>query len=184
MSVEENKRTLTVEMAQGAGFDHAGYANLEKMKFLPEIHAMCAANRCGKYNKSWACPPACGTLEEIKQRVLSYDYGMILQATEQMEDDYDWEAIQKASKRCGDSLRVLAKQLKSMGKDVLAMGMNGCDRCETCTYPDAPCRFPEELSPSMEACGLFVSRECEKAGLKYKYAPQTMTINATIFVKE
>ncbi len=184
MYIEIEKRTLTVEMAEKAGFSHAGYADIEKMKFLPEVRKMCSVNKCGKYGTNWACPPACGTLEEIKSRVNEYDYAMILQATEEMEDDYDWEAIQKAGKRCGDSLKVLTKQLRGLGKEVLPMGAGGCSKCDKCTYPDNPCRYPDELNHSMEACGLVVSRECEKAGMKYTYGPQTMTINATIFIKE
>ncbi len=158
MDIKPGERTLTIDMAYDAGFDHAGYADIEKMEFLPEIRGMCEANRCGKYGKRWSCPPACGSLDEVKSQVLSYDYGMILQATEKMEDDYDWDAIQLAIKRCRDSLAIVAKRLKDIGKDVLAMGMDGCSRCESCAYPDSPCRFPEELSPSMEACGLFVSK--------------------------
>ncbi len=184
MYIEIGKRKATLEIAEKSGFDHVGYADINKMEFLSEIHDMCKVNKCGKYNTRWACPPACGTLEEISARVKSYDYAMILQATEEMEDDYDWDAIQKASSRCGKSLRILAKELREMGLDILAMGTNGCSKCEKCTYPEAPCRYPEELAPSMEACGLFVSRECEKAGMKYTYGPQTMTFNATIFVKE
>ncbi len=185
MSNSEQNRTLTVEMAIKAGFSHAGYAEIAKMDFLPEIRDMCAVNKCGKYNTNWACPPACGTLSEIRERVDAYDYAMILQATEEMEDDYDWEAIERAGKRCTESLNVLAKQLRDMGVKVLPMGAGGCSKCGgNCTYPDAPCRFPEELNHSMEACGLFVSRECEKANMKYTYGPQTMTMNATIFVKE
>ncbi len=184
MYIELEKRTLTAEMAESCGFDHVGYCDPEKMEFMSEIHDMCAANKCGNYNKKWACPPACGSLEEISAKVKSYDYGMILQCTEQMEDDYDWDAIQKANVRCGDALQTLAKKLRTMGYNILAMGTNGCSKCTSCTYPDAPCRFPEELAPSMEACGFFVSHECEKAGMKYTYGPQTMTYNATIFIKE
>ncbi len=184
MFIEMSKRALTIQMAEDAGFSHAGYAEIEKMEFLEEIRDMCAVNKCGKYNTNWACPPACGTLEEIKERISMYDYAMILQATEEMEDDFDWEAIQRASKRCGDSLHKLTRQLRDMGKTVLPMGAGGCSKCDKCTYPDSPCRYPDELNHSMEACGLFVSRECEKAGIKYFYGAQTMTINATIFIKE
>ncbi len=184
MYIEDSQRTLTIKMATEVGFDHAGYADISKMEFLPEIREMCKDNRCGKYGKSWACPPACGTLHEIKNRILQYDYGMILQATEKMEDDYDWDAIQLAIRRCKDSLSTLSQRLRDMGKDIVAMGMDGCSRCSSCTYPDSPCRFPDELSPSMEACGLFVTAECERVGIRYNYGPQTMTINATIFIKE
>ncbi|MFI3325830.1 MAG: DUF2284 domain-containing protein [Clostridia bacterium] len=184
MFIEENKRTLTQEMAKEAGFDHFGYTTIENLEFLPDVRGMCADNRCGKYGTNWACPPACGTLEEIAERVKAYDYAMILQSTEQMEDDYDWDAIQKAGKRCGESLRKLNKQLQNLGVKTLPMGAGGCSKCEKCTYPDAPCRFPDDLIHSMEAYGLFVTGECRKAGMKYTYGPQTMTINATILVKE
>ncbi len=184
MHIEDNDKTLTVEMAEDAGFSYAAYAEIDKMEFMPQVRDMCAANKCGKYNKCWACPPACGTLDELKAKVSEYDYAMILQATERMEDDYDWEAIEKASIRCGKSLERLTKQLRAMGKNVFPMGNGGCSRCDECTYPDAPCRFPEDLNFSMEACGLFVNRECKKAGLEYNHGPQTMTIIASIFVKE
>lgn len=184
MGIEENARTLTVEMAEAVGFDHAGYADISKMKFLTEVRDMCAVNKCGNYDTSWSCPPACGTLEEIAERVKTYDYAMILQSTEEMEDDFDWEAIERATLRCGESLRKLTDRLKDKGVQVLPMGSGGCKKCDSCTYPDAPCRFPEELSPSMEACGLMVTNECQRAGLKYYYGPRTMTFNATIFVKE
>ncbi len=188
MFIELENRSLTVDQAINAGFSHAGYAKIEEMEFLEDVRKMCEVNKCGKYNTTWSCPPACGTLEAVTDRVKKYDYAMILQATEDMEDAYDWEAIQRAQKRCGESLRKLVKELKNNNVDVLGMGAGGCDKCKgkelNCTYPNNPCRFPDELSFSMEACGLFVSRECEKAGMKYYYGPNTMTINATIFVKE
>ncbi len=171
-------------MTTASGFDHARYAEIKEMEFLSEVRDMCTVNHCGKYGTSWACPPACGTLEELEARVNSYDYGMILQATEEMEYDFDWEAIERATKRCGDSLRVLTKQMRAQIKDVLPMGVDGCSKCSKCTYPDEPCRFPDDLSPSMEACVFFVNKECEKAGMKYYYGKNTMTINAAIFVKE
>ncbi len=184
MDIDVQNRTLTIEMAEEAGFDHAGYAKIEKMDFSAEVRAMCAVNKCGSYATNWACPPACGTLDEIRQRVKQYDYAMILQSTEVMEDDFDWEAIQRASQRCATSLNILASELRKLNKDVLPMGTGGCSKCDKCTYPDAPCRYPDELNYSMEACGLFVSGECRKAGIKYTYGPKTMTMNATIFVKE
>ena len=49
------------------------------------------------------------------------------------------------------------------------MGAGTCTRCAACTYPDAPCRHPETLAPSMEACGLFVSDVCRSNALPYYY---------------
>ena len=51
-------------LAKECGFDVAEDLDPKTLKFLPEVRDMCAADRCRHYNKSWACPPACGTLEE------------------------------------------------------------------------------------------------------------------------
>ncbi|MBE6032659.1 MAG: hypothetical protein E7224_05645 [Clostridiales bacterium] len=43
------------------------------------------------------------------------------------------------------------------------------------TVPDAPCRFPEELSPSVEGYGIFVTPLAKKAGIPYYGGPDTVT---------
>lgn len=44
-------------------------------------------NLCGCYNLNPACPPASGTVEEMKQRALSYEKTLVLQTTQ--EDLHD-----------------------------------------------------------------------------------------------
>ena len=50
-----------------------------------------------------------------------------------------------------------------------------CHRCEKCTYPDAPCRFPERLMPTVEGYGIYVNKLAETAGLEYINGPDTVT---------
>ncbi|MBQ1285744.1 MAG: DUF2284 domain-containing protein, partial [Lachnospiraceae bacterium] len=50
----------------------------------------------------------------------------------------------------------------------------GCNRCKECTYPDAPCRFPEKAVSSMESYGLYVSDVCKKNNVAYNYGPEKM----------
>ncbi|MDR1217403.1 MAG: DUF2284 domain-containing protein [Oscillospiraceae bacterium] len=52
------------------------------------------------------------------------------------------------------------------------------DLMTPCVYPDAPCRFPDKLAYSMEACGLFVSRVCTDNGLKYNHGKDTICYTA------
>ena len=56
------------------------------------------------------------------------------------------------------------------------MGAGACTRCEACTYPHAPCRFPELVHPSMEACGLLVSEVCTKNDMDYNHGQNTITL--------
>ena len=79
------------KIAEEVGFSHIGDLNMSALKFLPEVRAMCAADKCSRYGKSWRCPPACGTLEHAAEIVKAYDCGIIVQTTGMMEDDYDYE---------------------------------------------------------------------------------------------
>ena len=43
------------------------------------------------------------------------------------------------------------KMLRERWPGMLPIGAGCCTKCKTCTYPDAPCRFPEQAFSSMEA---------------------------------
>ena len=62
------------------------------------------------------------------------------------------------------------------------MGAGSCTRCAKCTYPDRPCRYPDKLWPSMEACGLLVRDVCVLAGLDYYHGSGTMTYSSCILI--
>ena len=66
---------------------------------------------------------------------------------------------------------------------VLAMGAGACMLCEACTYPDAPCRFPDRMAASMEASGLFVSKVCTDNGLQYNYGPNKIAFTSCYLVE-
>ncbi len=69
----------------------------------------------------------------------------------------------------------LKETLKSDGCDFFALGCGGCELCKKCTYPDAPCRFPDKATPSVEACGINVVELSKKIGIKYNNGPNTVT---------
>lgn len=173
-----------IKEALAAGFTSAAPLDPKKLDFMPEVRVMCAADKCRNYDKSWSCPPACGTLEEIARRVLSYDGGVLLQTTASLSDSFDYESMMEAQKNHARSLNVLTERLRSFLPDVLALGTGGCRICKECTYPSSPCRFPDRMMVSMEASGLLVSRVCENCGIPYYYGPGTMTYVACVLFRE
>ena len=175
---------ISLEQCLEVGFTNGAYVKLDTLTLLPEIRDMCADNKCGKYNTCWSCPPACGTLEDLQENLKTYDYGYILQVTGQMEDSFDYETIQRVEQDCNRFLDVLVPKLRTQCTKVHPMRVGTCKLCQKCAYPDAPCRFPEDVSPSMEAHGLWVSKECEKANLPYYYGPNTMTFVVMVLIKE
>ncbi|HJA66742.1 MAG TPA: DUF2284 domain-containing protein [Candidatus Mediterraneibacter cottocaccae] len=50
-----------------------------------------------------------------------------------------------------------------------------CRKCGKCTYPDAPCRFPERTHGSLEGYGIMVSELAGQAGIRYINGTNTVT---------
>ena len=156
-------------LALQCGFTNAAPLDVGSLHFLSEVRDMCRADRCRNYGKSWSCPPACGDLAFWTERAKRYDSGLLLQTVGEIEDSYDFEGMQAVSALNKQQVDALADALHAADADFLLMAAGTCKRCEKCTYPDAPCRFPDKLFPSMEACGLFVSQVCRDNGVDYYY---------------
>lgn len=171
-----------LELAEEIGFSHAGELNVAELEFLPEVREMCAAGRCHAYGTRWTCPPACGTLEEAAAHAARYRRGVLLQSTAELEDDFDVETMQETERLHQKRFMAFADRVRAVYPDCLPMGSGTCTVCETCTYPDAPCRFPQKAIPSMEAYGLWVSKVCEQSGIKYYYGPKTITYSACVLI--
>lgn len=177
-SVEELK-----ELAFKYGFTHAGELNVKALVFMPEVREMCRADRCHAYGKNWHCPPACGSIEEASARAAQYSFGMIVQTVGKMEDEFDFETIQETSKAHSESFIQMMRALKQRYPDILGMGAGTCQRCKSCTYPDAPCRFPDDAYSSMEAYGLWVSKVCELSSIPYNYGKNTLAFTSCYLLR-
>lgn len=161
-------------LAKTCGFTHAGALDVSTLEFLSEVRDMCASDKCRNYNRSWSCPPATGTLEAMKERASKFKSGILVQTAGALEDSYDFEAMQETAKKQSDNFQRLWDKLEPLYPNLFPMGSGGCVKCEKCTYPDEPCRFPDRLMSSMEACGLLVSKVCIANGMKYNHGPDTI----------
>ena len=90
--------------------------------------------------------------------------------------------------RCGIFWNYLEEsELKPVVREeypgALVLGDGACDNCRECTYPDAPCRFPERQSSAMEAYGMLVSEVCQQNDILYYYGPGTLTYVGCILVE-
>jgi predicted metal-binding protein len=167
----EKLNTLALE----AGFDAAGALDCSTIDLHPEVRAACKTDRCGRYGTNWSCPPGCGTLEECAVRIRQYAKGLIVQTIGVLEDEFDGEGMMAAADRHTQSFLRLAGQLRADFPAMLPMGTGSCSICDTCTYPDAPCRSPEGATAPMEAFGMIVSDICKKNDLLYYHGKGTIT---------
>lgn len=172
-------RALAVDI----GFDKSGTLTTDALIFREEVRAMCRADRCRSYNKTWTCPPGCGTLDEMREKVSAFTEGILVETIGKMEDEFDYESIEAAAAVHKKHFQALVAALRKKGYVVFPMGAGRCTICKECTYPDAPCRAPELAMPSMEAAGLLVSDVCERCGIPYYNGKNTTTFIACVLIK-
>ncbi len=165
------------------GFEQAAELSVSSLVFLPEVRAMCLEDRCGSYGKRWTCPPACGTLSEITEKVREYPFGIVVQTVKTLEDEFDWETMMEAERLQKKRIQGLAEFMKQECVGCLPMSSGTCGICEECTYPDHPCRFPDRTWPSMEAYGLLVQDVCSRSGINYYYGSDKISFTGCILYK-
>lgn len=102
-----------VKEAIDLGFSNAAVMDTKKLVFVPEYRIFCEENRCGCYNLNPACPPSCGTAEEMKQRAFRYKNTLVLQTT--LEDSRDPAQYKKDKLRHNIMTEKLAGRWKQRG---------------------------------------------------------------------
>ncbi|MDR0377725.1 MAG: DUF2284 domain-containing protein [Spirochaetaceae bacterium] len=138
--------------------------------FSPELYAVCTANVCGNYGKCWTCPPAAGTMEEQREKILRWKRALIVTTKFDLEDPFDIEGMQTA-RTLHNSLAGDIRE-RFTANPVYAAG--GCGVCGVCAYPGS-CRFPDRALPAVEAAGIDVAALSRAARLKYNNGPNTVT---------
>ena len=143
--------------------------------FSKEVVEMCKANLCGKYGTCWTCPPGVGELDALEKKIKGYKNAYVFSCKYDLEDSFDFEGMMEGQQSTRDVLSEILKKLDAAGISYMALGCEGCNLCEKCTYPDAPCRFPDKAVASVEACGISVVELSKNIGIKYNNGANTVT---------
>lgn len=168
-------------------FDELGFFQyqvlpVEKLVFSQEIRGLCEANSCGCYDTCWTCPPAMGTVEECRERCLAYDTMLVFTGKYDLEDSFDVEGMDRARKEFEVLCDKVNETFRKKYDDFLMLAAGACGRCKTCTYPDAPCRFPEKQCPSLEGMGIYVAQLAKEAGINYINGANTVTYFGAVLI--
>ena len=161
-------------LAKEIGFQQAGPLDPATIELKEEVREMCASGKCAMYDKRWSCPPGCGTLDECRELLKGYTRGILVQSVGELEDNFDIETMMETEAAHKERFYAMRKALVEKGIDALAAGAGCCTICPECTYPDAPCRFPEQRMSSMEALGMLVLEVCKANDMRYFYGENTI----------
>ena len=138
----------------------------QQIEFSERIRYVCE-HECTMYGKSWACPPAVGTVEACREKVLSYPEGLVFTTLTEVEDIADLEATLATRAPHEQITRQVRDILRQYASDVLTLSTEACAICEHCTYPNAPCRNPDRMFPCVESYGIVATDLAEKNGIEF-----------------
>lgn len=171
-----------IDRALELGFSVAAPLDVSTLELREDVRAACAENKCGQYEKNWACPPACGTLEELRELITNYKQGIIVQTSGELEDEFDFETTIELEEKHRKLMQRLSAELSESYR-ILPLGAGPCRVCKTCSYPN-PCVNEKRRISSMEALGLLVSDVCKKNNVEYYHGRGTQTFVGCILIGE
>ena len=153
----------------------------EQLEFSQRIRWICE-HECPRYNKSWACPPAVGSVESCKAKCLSYENCLIIGTVTEISDISN---LQEALDTRFDHEAVtdeVAQLLHQQGIEPYILSTDSCAFCESCAWCEGkPCRLPEKMHPCVESHGINVIPVLEENGLEFQYGDNIITWYSLLF---
>lgn len=159
--------TLIYE-AEKLGFSAVCPIDPAEIPIEPGFRVCCEENLCGQYGANYTCPPDCGTVPEMAQKLRRGKIALVLQTIHEISDPMDMTQIKPAKGLHNRISRDLKAKAQTMGYDGFLVGSSGCSLCSPCARKDGkPCRFPEDAFSCMSAYCIFVRELAERCGMEY-----------------
>lgn len=158
-----------LRQALDMGFANAALIDTCDIMFVPAFRPLCRENLCGQYGVNYTCPPDCGSVEEMKARILCRPRALVMQTMWDIDDPLDAAQTRPAK---GQHNKLTRRLIDWAGEPGLMVGASGCSLCSPCAITEgSPCRFPELRYSCMSAYCVFVRELAKKCGMDYDCGP-------------
>ena len=180
--MDENKLIQTI---LDCGATKAGMIDVKNMVLDRSFRALCEANSCGTYGRCYTCPPDVGDIDMLMDKVRSYERAALYQLISPLEDSFDIEGMQEAGRNFTIVCQKVLSALRPSMEGAFFLTGGGCGLCKVCgKITGEPCRHPDRAMPSLESCGVDVSRTASRAGMRYINGQNTVTYFGAVLFTE
>lgn len=164
---------VSLNILDDIGFNNISLLKTEEIPFDFSFRKYCEENFCGSYGRNYACPPDCGTPEEMKQKLTVFPYAIVFQTICEIKDFNDNNEIKSAKSHHKKLMKEAIKRLQEEGHKGIAAMAGCCTTCETCgKIKGFPCPSPEEAYSCMSAYCINVEQLSAKLGFEYWFKGQ------------
>jgi predicted metal-binding protein len=165
------------DLAIKLGATRSAIVKASDISFSASFRDLCEMNTCGKFNTNWMCPPAVGPFEDLKNQVLAFDSGLVIQSVYFLEDSFDYEGMMNAMAIHEKTFRLILDHIKTehLLNPILALNAGSCQYCENCTFPGKDCPYPDHALASVESYGIDVTALVTACGIPYNNGPASVS---------
>lgn len=161
-----------------------GFLKFEEVEFVERVRTVCREH-CPQYGKSWACPPAVGTVEECRERCSRYRDVMIFSTMVEVNDITNMEETLATREGHEEVTRGIREVVRELFGECQALSTESCAVCEKCAYLSGhPCVHPERMIPCVESYGIVVTELAERSGMTFLQDYNTVIWFSAIFYNE
>ena len=138
-----------------------------QLEFSSKVRWICET-QCPMYNTTWACPPAVGTLDQCKEKCLSYEKILLITTVSEVSDIGNIEETLATRPEHEAITRQVETLLLECGAaKTYVLSTEACAHCKDCTWPDNPCRHPQKMYPCVESHGIVVTALANEYGIEF-----------------
>ena len=178
-----NKELLEAQLAELPLYVYE-FIDPAKLEFSDRIRWICE-HECPMYGKTWACPPAVGSVESCRGKCGSYGNCLLISTIVEVADISDINATLATR---GDHEAVtneVRDLMRQQGVEPYVLSTEACAECERCAYLDGEsCRFPDRMHPCVESHGINVLALLDEMGLAFQYGENVVTWFSLLFFNE
>lgn len=158
------------------------FLSTDELTFTERVRYICETE-CPMYNKSWACPPAVGTVQECEARVRQFPNFLMISTITEISDIANMEEGLATRADHEAVTRQVRDILQSEGAETYVLSTEACADCSQCSWPDAPCRNPHRMFPCVESHGILVTDLAEKLGIEFIVSSTLVTWYSLLFYR-
>ena len=152
-----------------------------QLEFSERIRWICE-NECPMYGKTWACPPAVGTLTYCKAQCRRFENCLLISTITEVSDIASMEETLATRPSHEEITNQVADIMRELGAKPYVLSTEACAICETCAWAEGkPCRFPEKMHPCVESHGINIIPTLEEQGLSFQYGDNVVTWVSLLF---
>ena len=177
-------RAELFEKLQALPLYFCDFIDPEKLEFSSRIRWICQ-HECPMYGKTWACPPAVGSVDDCAQKCGSFTDCLMIATVAEVSDIANIEETLSTRPDHEAVTNQVGDLLREQGVEPYILSTEACTVCERCAYLDGlPCRKPELMHPCVESHGINILPLLEELGLEFQYGENVVTWFSLLFFKE